>query len=109
MNGTVDDLKTILPEVRAALVRCLGGDFVGAYLYGSCARGEQTPDSDIDVLVLVRDEEKRDKLSERTSEAISDLCLKHATVISRVFMSEERFKKGISPFLLNVRREAVPL
>ena len=109
MNAVVDDLKLILPEVRAALVRCLGSDFVRAYLYGSCARGEQTPDSDIDVLVIVRDESARARLSERTSEAIAGLCLKHDTVISRVFMSEERFKVGISPFLLNVRREAVPL
>ncbi len=109
MNATIDDLKTILPDVRAALVRCLGTDFVRAYLYGSCARGEQTPDSDIDVLVIVRDESERVRLTERTSEAIAGLCLKHGTLISRAFMSEERFKKGISPFLINVRREAVPL
>ena len=96
MNAVVDDLKLILPEVRAALVRCLGSDLVRAYLYGSCARGEQTPDSDIDVLVIVRDESARARLSERTSEAIAGLCLKHDTVISRVFtfqMIEEYFRE----------------
>ena len=109
MNAVVDDLKLILPEVRAALVRCLGSDFVGAYLYGSYARGEQTPDSDIDVLVVVRDESKRPELWDRTLNAIAGICLKYDTLISDVMVSEERFRNEQSPLLISVRREGVPI
>ena len=109
MNTVVDDLNLILPEVRAALVRCLGSDFVGAYLYGSCARGEQTPDSDIDVLVVVRDESKRPELWDRTLNAVAGICLKYDTLISDVMVSEERFRNEQSPLLISVRREGVPI
>lgn len=45
----------------------------------------------------------------RTSALASTLSLKYDTVISRAFISKERFQREESPFLLNVRREALAL
>ncbi len=109
MNAAIDDLKVILPELRRELARCLGDEMVGLYLYGSYARGEQTPDSDIDVLVVVRDETKRPELWDRTLNVIAGLCLKHDTLISDLIVSEERFRNEQSPLLINARREGVPI
>lgn len=48
-------------------------------------------------------------LIKRTSKAVSDLSLQYDVVISRAFISAEQFDKGSSPFLLNVRRESIPI
>ena len=46
---------------------------------------------------------------QRTSEFISTLSLHYNVVVSRAFMSVERFNREKSPFLLNVHREGVPI
>lgn len=48
---TVDQL---LKKVKSRLEDTYGDRFRGAVLYGSEARGDGSPDSDIDVLVLLR-------------------------------------------------------
>ena len=44
---------------------------------------------------------------ERTSEMLGDLCLRFNTVISCIFMDEERYTRRNGPLLRNVRREGV--
>ena len=46
---------------------------------------------------------------EKTSEFIADLSLEYDTVISRCFISAQRFKEENTPFLLNIRREGIIL
>jgi predicted nucleotidyltransferase len=103
------ELQRILRSLRLELARVLGDQFQSVILYGSQARGQARSDSDIDVLVVVRDESDYGDLIRRTSAAVSALSLQHDVVISRVFMSRERFEREQTPFLLNVRREGVPL
>jgi hypothetical protein len=43
----------------------------------------------------------------RTSSSVASLSLEHDIVISRAFVSKGDFESGQTPFLLNVRREAV--
>ena len=99
--------SSVLTELRRELARILGDSFEAAYLFGSRARGEQRPDSDVDVLVVVRGVFDYGDMIRRTSALASGLSLKYNTVISRAFVSKERFEQERSPFLLNVRREAV--
>jgi predicted nucleotidyltransferase len=105
MLTRADQQTVLLTELRREWSLLLGGQFSAAYLYGSRARGEHRPDSDVDVLVVVRGEADCGALIERTSEAVSRLSLKYDTVISRVFVSNDRFEHERSPFRLNVRRE----
>jgi len=46
-------------------------------------------------------------LIRRTSVAVAALSLEHDVVISRAFVSRERFERQQTPFLLRVRREGV--
>src|SRR6266545_4040140 len=96
---------SVLSELRRELARILGDRFEAAYLFGSRARGDQRPDSDLDVLVVVRGAFDYGDLIRRTSALVSGLSLKYDTVIARAFVSKERFERERSPFLLNIRRE----
>ena len=78
-------------------------------LYGSQARGDAQEYSDIDVLVVLKQAFNYREEIERTSQFIADLSLEYDTVISRAFISAQRFQDENSPFLLNVRREGVSL
>jgi predicted nucleotidyltransferase len=100
-------LKNILSELRRELDRALGPRLEAAYLFGSRARGEGQSDSDIDILVVVRGSFDYGDLIRRSSAFVSDLSLKHDIVISRTFISADRFEREHSPFLLNVRREGL--
>ena len=78
-------------------------------LYGSQARGDAQEYSDIDVLVVLKQAFNYREEIERTSQFIADLSLEYDTVISRAFISVQRFQDENSPFLLNVRREGISL
>jgi predicted nucleotidyltransferase len=99
----------LLETLHGEFARLLGDQFEFMLLYGSRARGEHRPDSDIDVLVVLRDAADYEALIERTSEVISALSLENDVVISRAFVSRERFEREQSPFLMNVRREGIVL
>ena len=98
---------TVLTEFREELARLLGERFEAAYLFGSRARGDHRADSDLDVLVVVRGVVDYGDLIRRTSMLVSMLSLKYDAVISRAFVSKDRFERENSPFLMNIRREAV--
>jgi predicted nucleotidyltransferase len=99
--------SAILEEFRQGLEQILGERLDRVYLFGSHARGEQRSGSDIDVLVVVRGPVDYGDLIRRTSDLAATLSLKHDVVISRAFVSRERFEREQSPFLMNVRREAI--
>lgn len=106
---TDTDLASILQTLRAKLEQVLGEKVQAVYLFGSRARGDAAPDSDVDVLIVVRGAFDYWDLLGRTSEVVSALSLQHDVVISRCFVTQEQFERGQSPFMLNVRREAVPV
>jgi len=102
-------LPKILRSLRRELKRIFGDQLEIVLLYGSQARGEARPDSDIDILIVVRDNLDYGDLIRQTSALVSDLSLRYDVVISRAFVSKERFQQEQSPFLINVRREGVPV
>ena len=100
-------LQSILGRLRGELAQILGEQLVSVILYGSQARRQAHPGSDIDVLVVVQDDSNYGDLIRRTSEVVAALSLQHDVVISRAFVSRERYEQEQTPFLLNVRREGV--
>jgi predicted nucleotidyltransferase len=102
-----DELTNVLRDLRQALTELLGDYLDELLLFGSRARGEANAGSDIDVLVIVGGEFDYADLMRRTSTIVARISLEHDVVISRVFVSRAQYERGRSPFLLNVRREAV--
>jgi len=78
------------------------------YLFGSYARGEQEAESDVDVLVVLDDFEDYGEEVDRASSLASELSLAHDLSVSEVFVRERDWLHGDTPFLRNVREEAVP-
>ena len=102
-------MEAILRALRSEMARVLGDRLEQILLFGSQARGEARPDSDIDILVVVREDYDYADLIRRTSSIIAALSLRYDVVISRAFVSRERYEREQSPFLLNVRREGIAI
>ena len=102
-------LAPVLQQLRAGLEAQYGDRLDRVLLYGSQARGDAGPESDVDVLVVL--EGTVDPLTEihRNSELVADLSLEYDLVISCVYMSANELAEGDDPFLRNVRRDALPV
>jgi predicted nucleotidyltransferase len=99
--------KKLLHLLSQEIAQQLGEKLDRVLVYGSYARGEARSDSDIDILIVVRGKFDYATLIRQTSELISRLSLENDVVISRAFISDERFKTECSPFTLNVQREGI--
>ena len=102
-----EQLQTILGELRSRLEALYDGQLIQLVLYGSQARGDATPDSDIDVLAVLGGPVDPGVEITRTGPLTASLSLQHNVVISCAFIAAERFHNERSPFLINVRREGV--
>ena len=97
--------QTLLAEYKSGLYRIYGKHLKNIYLFGSFARGEETIDSDVDVLIILSDLKHYGAEIQRTSQLTSDLSLKNNITISRVFVAERNWQAMDSPLLRNVHVE----
>ncbi|MFY0650448.1 MAG: nucleotidyltransferase domain-containing protein [Cyclobacteriaceae bacterium] len=80
-------------------------------LYGSYARGDQRPDSDIDLLILI-DKEKVSIDDERKIKyPLYDIEFDKGKVISPLVLSKREWetKHSITPFYENIKKEGIRL
>lgn len=103
----MSDIKKILSELRNKLQALYGDKLAHVVLFGSHARGDADPDSDIDVLVVLRGKVNPGEEIQRTGEIVAGLSLENDAVISCVFMDEDRFLHKNGPLLRNIRKEGI--
>jgi len=99
--------QKLLNRLSREITQSLGEKLDHVLLFGSYARGEAQSDSDLDVLIVLKGEFDYAAMIRQTSELIGRLSLENDIVISRAFISKERFENERSPFTLNVKRESI--
>ncbi len=84
MKLSEDEYRRLEEELVKAFRKAFGSSLIALILFGSYARREARPDSDIDVLVVVRDElsdrlkvhELLDRVEEELSKVLAELARK---------------------------------
>lgn len=102
-----EDLKVILAELKSRFQELYGDRLVQMVLYGSQARGDAVPGSDIDVLVVLRGDVNPVLELERVGDITFDLGYSNDTVVSCMFVDETTYGKGQGPYVRNVQREGI--
>ena len=103
-----EGIRTLMSELKTGLQAIYGERLKGVYLYGSYARDEADAESDVDVLLILDDFKHYGAEVNRTSELGASLSLQYGVSVSKVFLRERDWLNGQTPFLANVREEAIP-
>ncbi len=99
-----------LERFKTALRSLLGDNLLSLRLFGSRVRGEGTEESDLDVLVLGREEDRA--LCRCIVEESLEVDLTYGTNLAPTILSAEEYqenKEHQTPFYRNVERESLPL
>ncbi|MGQ9825080.1 MAG: nucleotidyltransferase domain-containing protein [Desulfotomaculales bacterium] len=103
-------IKRIINEFGNQIKRRLGKNLLDIRLFGSVARGTFTPESDIDVLLVVQDESRQ--IRDAVIETAVEINLKHDVVIAPIIMSKDRYAGALfreTLFYKSLQEEGRPL
>jgi len=100
----------ISEEMIHKIVDALGENIVRIILYGSMARGSDTPESDIDIAVIVKHKPTLEEYN-RLLDANVDLDLTYDRAFSVIDIEIEKLQQwgNISPFYINLQKDGVVL
>ena len=101
-----NSLMEIIKEVKAEIFNTLTDKFEEIILFGSYARGDNTDDSDVDLVLVVKETLSKAEKEEITN-VLSHLSLKYDIVLSCIDYPKIPFEKYQTPFLLNVKDEGI--
>jgi len=101
-------IRKILQELKKGLVEIYGDQLKAVCLFGSFARGQgRLPDSDIDVMIVLKGKFNYWQEDRRSSELVAALSLENDVLISTKLASETQYNESKMPLYINVRREGV--
>jgi len=101
-------IKKVLHELKKGLAAIYGGQLKAVILFGSYARGDaHPPDSDIDVMIVLKGEFDYWEMDKRSLELVASLSLENDLLISAKLASETKYEQSKMPLYINVRREGV--
>jgi len=104
--------RIALAEFVKRVRQALSDNIVDLRLFGSEARGDATPDSDIDVLLIVQPDTARVPLEDRIIDIAFDVNLECGVYISPRVVTPAILSHPVwreTPFLKTVARDSLPL
>ncbi len=100
--------KSVLKRFKTGLEQALGSQLIELKLFGSKARGDGRPDSDVDVLVIVATDDWHicDAVYDIATDIFlqTDICISPKVISKNIF---DRLRKESSSFIRNVSRDAI--
>jgi len=102
-------LWTLLQDLKAKLIKIYGDRLFSLILYGSHVRNEATPESDIDIMLVLNDPVNITEEREKIAHLIWYFLTEYDELLSLMPMSRDRFTKSEISFLRVVQREGIEL
>jgi predicted nucleotidyltransferase len=102
----------LLTDVKEEVLKLFGGRLKQLILYGSYARNEQDPESDIDIMILVdENEEILRQYRRKVVDIMTDLSLKYDKLISLTREPYSRYYEylDVLPYFRNIYEEGVEI
>ncbi len=102
----------MLNEFTARIKSLFGNRLEKVILFGSYARGDYEKESDVDVMLLVRNSDAEiNKMDRIVINATGDIDLAHSLLLSPIIVNYDRFYRYVNdlPFYRSVMREGVVL
>jgi predicted nucleotidyltransferase len=105
MNKWKEAVKDFIEDIR----ELYGEELEGIILYGSRARGDADEESDIDLLVVLKDFDDFWKEFRKISDLSSEVSYTYDVVLSAIPVKKKDYESKMSPLMLNVRREGIAI
>lgn len=105
-------LQQRLSEYTQGICKIYGNDLKSVILYGSCARGDNRKDSDIDIMILVALTEEQIHMSrEKVSIYTYNFNMENDMEIVPAIKDVQHFRywSKVHPFYQNIQKEGVEL
>ena len=99
----------VFQELKTSLADLYREQLVDVILYGSQARGTATKDSDMDILVILKDEVSAFDEILRMAEITTNIGLKYDELISIFPIAESLFLSQLIPLLKNIKSQGIIL
>jgi predicted nucleotidyltransferase len=103
------DAMLVAREVTSDLRDLYGARLKTVVLFGSWARGDAHPESDIDLLVVLDEVRSRRLELNRMSQVLWRHSLQHGTVVTELPVSEAEYRESDEPILVRARAEGSPV
>ena len=107
---TKSELQIVLQEVENASKQLYGDKLNKIILYGSYARGDNTEESDIDIMIILDgDIDDVKKMRSLTAEMASNISIEQEVFLSIVLRDKKHFEDSLDflPFYQNIEREGI--
>ena len=103
-------IQEIIKEFKTALISQFDGEVLKIMVFGSYAKGEETPESDLDILVVVKNKELEKQIDDIAYKIMWNFDF--APLLSIYVISEEHFnyiKKIRTGFYESIEEEGIEI
>jgi predicted nucleotidyltransferase len=104
--------KRLVQDLANRFFEEMGKDLVSIILFGSAARGEEAPGSDIDLILVVKDGSYLDEVDEKVSEISLEAAAAFGGPVSPILLTETEYankKRSRNAFWRTVLEEGIEL